>query len=261
MHERISGMSANATAFQIWLSRTRAFDSVRFVLSAGQPTTKPLFERLVQAFPMAEVIAGYGCTENVNRISFFRVPQKVRFHGSILPVGRPIAGVAIDFASTGEILLSGQSLMRGYFDELSDAEGRCRSHGTGDLGHITDEGDLVLDGRVKTQVNVGNEMVSPEEVEAAISSVPGVLECAAGGIPDPVLGEAIAAICVLASGGDRQGTEAEVRRRISTGLSQAKRPRDLRFTLDESAIPHTEYGKVDRKVLQDLLRTDLEASQ
>ncbi|MCY3789047.1 MAG: 2-aminobenzoate-CoA ligase, partial [Gemmatimonadetes bacterium] len=77
----------------------------------------------------------------------------------------------------------------------------------------------------------------------------GVHECAVAGLPDPDLGEIIAAFVVPRQGHDPATLEARLRTRVKQDLAPYKRPRRYRF-LDE--IPRNAMGKVERGKLKDL---------
>lgn len=246
-----TGVSANPSAYELWLPGTARLPRIRYVLSAGQPTTGALVRRLSETFSTACIMTGYGCTENVNRISFMTVDSEMS-PDSVAPVGYPIPGVGLELSDDREIFLSGQSLMRGYLHELTDRDTRIATFATGDLGEFSEDGALTITGRTKTQINVGNEMVSPEEVEAVINSVQGIVTCAVGPIPDRILGEGAAAICIIDSE-EVEVIERRVHEKVQRLLSRAKRPRQLSLSRDVTAIPRTEYGKIDRQRLRDVL--------
>jgi long-chain acyl-CoA synthetase len=249
---RISGVSANPSAFEMWMRSPFQLPSLRYVLAAGQPTSHALAERLHGCFPSAQVIIGYGCTENVNRVTFLDAPSTAVVSDSNR-VGYPIPGVTIEIAPDGEIVLFGASLMRGYLDALTSPADHIEKFCTGDLGTWNATTGLVLTGRKKTQVNVGNEMVSPEEVELAIGALAGIAECAAGGIPDPLLGEVIAVLCVLDPSADQDATALELGNAMAKSLSRSKRPARIYWSRNPSDIPRTEYGKIDRRRLVESL--------
>ena len=243
---------ANPSAFEIWLRAGTVLPEIRAVVSAGQPTSARHAELLRSAFPKSRVITAYGCTENVNRITFYEV-ESLPPPDQPTPVGRPIDGVAISLADDGEVMLRGESLMRGYLHELRSNEDRMSQFATGDLGAWTSDGELMLLGRKKTLINVGNEMVSPEEVELVIGEVEGVAACAAGAFSHDILGEAVAVICVVHDAESDSAVQERVKAAVGSSLSRAKRPQRLLLTRDPEAIPRTEYGKIDRAQLARVL--------
>ena len=125
-------------------------------------------------------------------------------------------------ADDGELLLTSDRLMTGYFElpvETSQALQDGWYH-TGDLAEQDDEGYLYIVGRKKEVIRTGGETVAPVEVEAALAGYPGIAEVAIVGIPDPQWGEVVCAVVVLARG--RRGSQcrgiAVPYRRASGGL-------------------------------------------
>ncbi len=256
---RATGISANPTAFSMLLRRvsTRSQAPMRYVMTAGQALPHRLVGEIRQAFPQAVLINAYGCTENTNRIAWSAVSSSQVSPDQPIPVGRTIPGVEIVIGDrpphTGEVGVSGSSLMRGYLDDLRTPDDRIARLWTGDLGFVNKAGELVLTGRVKTVINVANEPVSPEEVERLALTVDDVSECAVGGVEHDLLGEVPYALLSLKPpGGDSEQVVARVQNLWKTALSPTKRPLQVRVVAD-SEIPRTQYGKIDRRRLKELL--------
>ena len=93
-------------------------------------------------------------------------------------------------------------------------------------------------------INIGNEKVSPEEVEGVIRQVEGVEDVAVYGKRDPVLGQTVHALIVPDSG--RSVDPSDIQRHCRRALSGYKVPRGIEFVDD---LPRTHYGKIDRKAL------------
>ncbi|MFC7677101.1 class I adenylate-forming enzyme family protein [Mycolicibacterium sp. GCM10028919] len=117
-------------------------------------------------------------------------------------VGRPYGVVELriadpDAKGVGEVLARSPTVMNGYAglpdDDTVDAEGWLH---TGDLGHLTEDGYLFIDGRAKDVVIRGGENIACPHVEAAIATHPAVVEVAALGVPHPDLGEELVAVVV-----------------------------------------------------------------
>ena len=256
---RATGVSANPSAFQILSSgSSKPLRSMRFVLSAGQPLTKTLLRQLKQFFPSARILSGYGCTENVNRICFANVTDGSMWGDHIsAPVGYPIGGTSVQLAKNAsgeaEIVISGESLMRGYLPEIVKSTDQLASFHTGDLGLMDSTLGLVITGRTKNQINVANEMVSPEELEAVISITSGVLDCAVAGVFDELLGEVPVALCVTNYLSQTELFDA-VRRECARQLSRTKWPKYV-IRVDAKDIPRTDYGKIDRVRLESLVQS------
>ena len=87
--------------------------------------------------------------------------------------------------------------------------------------------------------------VYPNEVEDVVALIPGVLECAAVGVPDEKQGEAVKIVIVKK---DPALTEADVRAWCETNLTGYKRPKIVEFRSD---LPKTNVGKILRRELRD----------
>jgi acyl-coenzyme A synthetase/AMP-(fatty) acid ligase len=113
---------------------------------------------------------------------------------------------------------------------------------TGDLGFKDSNGLLYLTGRNDSIINVGNEKVSPEEVEQIINELEGVNESLVFRTSDPILGNKVNANIVLDPKSSL--TTMDIRTYCKQKLSSFKVPTKI-FVVD--SIPKTLYGKIDRK--------------
>jgi long-chain acyl-CoA synthetase len=260
-----TGLCANPSAYDLLLrsaSKESVVRSVRYVVSAGQPLLSPFANRLRAAFPNGRLASCYGCTENTLRTTYYWLSPRECDEFTILPVGRPIRGTRVDIVGEdgvlaesgqrGTVRISGDSLMRGYLDQLRGPTDAIASFDTEDIGYIDEIGDLHLLGRSSTRMSVGNEKVSPEEVESVIAGTDGVQECAVGPINDEILGEVAAAIVVISSSANADIVTRAVQTRCERLLGRAKRPKYV-FIVDGGQIPRTEYGKLSRRQLPEIL--------
>lgn len=259
----------------------------RILVGAGTMTPHTLAQTL-RLWPNAAIHTAYGMSEAASSITFHRLARNYdeEAAASALPVPRGafLVGVPpdqiqvriqrIDDAAPegeGEVQLRGPNLMSGYLVNGGDASdnvpsawrlealGAWTADGwlkTGDIGFFRGP-VLFLRGRAKDMIKSGGENVFAGEVEGAISSLPGCLECAAVGTPDARLGETVTAVVVGKPGGERVGLEALVRHCRDQGLAGFKLPRRL-IWLPE-ALPRNSMGKVDKKALMARLE-ELEGS-
>jgi acyl-CoA synthetase (AMP-forming)/AMP-acid ligase II len=208
------------------------------------------------------ILNGYGTTETLGYITSEEdpesIPRKPRSVGlarsGIEIVVRDGSGAPLPPGTTGEITVRGEHVFPGYLD---DAEATAAAffpggwYRTGDLGSLDAEGYLVITGRVRELINRGGEKIAPQEVDDAVLAHPAVADAAAFGVPDPRLGEEVAAAVVLRPGATV--TERALRRWVATRLSPHKVPRRIWFV---DALPRTGSSKVQRGVLTDRFGRD-----
>ena len=117
---------------------------------------------------------------------------------------------------------------------------------TGDLAYIDQEGLLYFVGRKDDIIKTRGEKVAPREVEDVIAQLPGVADVAVYGVPDDLLGEAIAAVVTLEPGA--LVDVERVRRHCLEHLPTVMVPRRVEF---RTALPTTMSGKVIRRALRE----------
>ena len=117
---------------------------------------------------------------------------------------------------------------------------------TGDIGHLDEDGFLVITDRKKDLILVGGFNVYPREVEELLFTHPKVAEAAVIGVPDPHTGEAVKAFVKLKEG--VSATEQEILDYCKENMAGYKRPRSVEF---RESFPTSVIGKVLRRVLRD----------
>ena len=139
----------------------------------------------------------------------------------------------------GEIVVRGELVFDGYLNapEENAAAFRDGWFRTGDIGYVDEEGYLFLTGRKKEMINKGGRKIAPAEVDAVLMSHPGVEEAMAFRIPDPLLGEDIAAMVIRKT--DRV-SEQDLRQYCLDHLAPFKVPRRILFARN---IPKNALGK------------------
>jgi acyl-CoA synthetase (AMP-forming)/AMP-acid ligase II len=225
---------------------TRAIRFCRSASSALPPEHLKAFE---ERFGIG-VIETMGLTETVAPSFSNPLEPSQRKIGS---VGRASGGDArvVDAAlqsvpdgTTGEIVIRGPHVMRGYYKndkataEAFTPDGWLR---TGDLGHRDTDGFFFVTGRIKELIIKGGENIAPREIDEALLQHPAVLEAAAVGIPDKHYGQEILACIVLREG--MPCTEADLRAFCQEKLGRYKTPGVFRFVAE---LPRGPSGKVQR---------------
>jgi long-chain acyl-CoA synthetase len=170
-------------------------------------------------------------------------------------VGRPYPVVEIRIAApdgngTGEVLARSPTVMIGYVGvddavnaETVDTEGWLH---TGDLGHLTEDGYLFIDGRSKDVVIRGGENIACPHVESAIATHPRVVEVAALGLPHPEFGEELVAV-VVHQAESEPPTAAELTDHVTGVLSYFAVP--TRWEIRAEPLPTLAGEKIDKRSL------------
>ncbi|HEV7918366.1 MAG TPA: AMP-binding protein [Solirubrobacterales bacterium] len=147
---------------------------------------------------------------------------------------------------TGQIFVKHDMVFEGYTGgEATNAFGDMV--GTGDLGHLDENGRLFIDGRIDEMIVSGGENVYPIEVEDVIARHEAVRETAVIGVEDEKFGERLKAFVVPSNGHDI--SEKDLKAYVKSNLAGYKVPREIVF-LDE--LPRNATGKVLKRELREL---------
>jgi acyl-CoA synthetase (AMP-forming)/AMP-acid ligase II len=202
-----------------------------------------------------EVLQGWGLTETSPvATTNYNAPQGYR-PGSVgvpLPntemrVVDPATGADVSRGETGELLVRGPQVMKGYLNApeataaMLDPEGWLH---TGDLGTIDEQGYVWIVDRVKELIKYKGLQVAPAELEAVLLSHPAVADAGVVRYPDEEAGEVPKAFVVASSPVDPEELMAYVAERVAPH----KKVRHVEF-VDE--IPKAASGKILRRVLMD----------
>jgi len=232
--------------------RALDFSELKVTLSGGMALTEAAAKEWFDVTGCT-VSEGYGLTETSPVAT--TNPGYAQQLGTIgLPVPRTEVqvvdeqGQALDFNEPGELRIRGPQVMMGYWQrgdataEVIDNEGWFA---TGDVAVIQPDGYLKIVDRKKDMIVVSGFNVYPNELEDVLSKHPGVLECAAVGIPDPSSGEVVKMFVVRK---DPALTEQAVRDFCREHLTAYKVPKQVEFRDD---LPKTNVGKILRRELRD----------
>lgn len=212
--------------------------SLRYVMWCATPVTRSVAEDITARTGIRWLTA-YGTTElpviACNPLDNARIET----------VGKPVRGVRVRIADTGEIQVCSPSAMCGYLPE--SATGGAFDDGwyhTGDIGFLDDDGYLHITDRAKEMVKVRGFQVAPAEVEAVLHGHPAVADCAVFGEPHDTDGEAVVAAVATCA----EVSAEELIDLVGSRLASYKRPRRVEFVTE---IPRLPSGKVLRRVLKE----------
>ena len=199
------------------------------------------------------MVEGWGMSETC-AIGTNNPVTSTQFSGTI---GLPLPGIdiaikddegkSLTIGESGEICIKGPQVMVGYYNQPAENKTAFTSDGfmrTGDIGVMDDKGYIKIIDRKKDMIIVSGFNVFPNELENVISLCPGVVECAAVGIPDASQGEAIKVFVVK---NDATMTEEDIAAYCKQHLTGYKRPKYIEFRDD---LPKTNVGKILRRELR-----------
>jgi long-chain acyl-CoA synthetase len=229
------------------------FSALKVTLSGGMALQLATAERWKQVTgcPICE---GYGLTET-SPVSAGNPMEHIQLGSIGIPVPSTQFKVINDDGQDlaqgeiGELCIKGPQVMKGYWqrpeatDEVIDAQGWFK---TGDIGVIQEDGYIRIVDRKKDMILVSGFNVYPNELEDVLASLPGVLQCAAIGVPDEKSGEAIKLFVVVKPG--ESLTREQVMQHMHDNLTGYKRPKAVEF---RDSLPTTNVGKILRRELRD----------
>jgi len=232
--------------------KTIDFSNLRLTQAGGMAASEGTAKNW-QTATGSSMIEGWGMSETCAIGSNNPVTQKT-FSGDI---GFPLPGIdmaikddngqTIAQGESGEICIRGPNVMTGYYQQPEETAKAFTADGfmrTGDIGIMEPNGRFKIVDRKKDMIIVSGFNVFPSELENVISMCPGVVECAAIGIPDAMQGEAIKVFVVR---NDPLLTEQALSTFCHDNLTGYKRPKHIEFR-DE--LPKTNVGKILRRELR-----------
>jgi long-chain acyl-CoA synthetase len=228
--------------------------SVRYGICGAAPAPVDLltdFEARY-GFPLVEA---YGLSEGtcgsaINPVDGLRKAGTVGlpFPGQLIAIAN-LQGRHLPSGETGEVLIKGANVMRGYLgnpDETANAIVDGWLH-TGDLGRIDEDGYLSIVGRLKDMIIRGGENIYPKEIEDVIYELPDILEAAVTGAPHKTLGEIVVAHIALRSAA--AVTTTNIDEHCASRLARHKRPAIINIL---HSLPKNAVGKIDKIKLREL---------
>ena len=263
VREQVTGFALVPTIATLLVQQSagrRRMPALRYITNAAAALPIAKIRRLRQLFPSARIYSMYGQTE-CQRVSYLP-PDLIDVRPSSVGIAIPGTELfVVDDQGTraapgvsGELVVQGPHVMLGYWNQPEETA-RVLRRGprpdervlyTGDLAYIDEEGLLYFVGRKDDIIKTRGEKVAPREVEDVIAQLPGVADVAVYGVPDDLLGEAIAAVVTLEPGASLD--VERVRRHCLEHLLAVMVPRRVEF---RKALPTTMSGKVIRRALRE----------
>ena len=225
---------------------------VRFALCGSAPVPVPVMDDFEKKFGVL-VVEGYGLSECACRATF-NPPNKNRRPGSIgVPIGSEIKifddnDNELPPGETGEIVLRGPNIMKGYFKN-EEASAKTLRNGwlhTGDVGYRDADGFFYLVDRKNDMIIRAGENIYPREIDEVLYNHSAVQDAATIGVADNLYGEEVRSYVVRKNGSEV--SEQELIDHCRLHLADYKCPKSVIF-LDE--IPKGPTGKLLKRELRD----------
>ncbi len=254
--------------------RERFGGRLKAMVSGGAPLN-PEIGRFFLALGIT-LLQGYGQTEAGPVISC-NLPARIK----IDTVGPPLDGVRVRIAEDGEILVAGDNVMKGYWND-PEATAQTLEDGwlhTGDVGMIDADGYLRITDRKRDFIkNSGGEMISPARIEGYLTLEPEISQVMVFGdrrpylvavvVPDPefvaayVDGEVSADLSALAADPDFTKTIGAAVNRVNLTLMPSERVRRFVVAAEAFTIANgqmTPTLKIKRHVISERYGAALDA--
>jgi long-chain acyl-CoA synthetase len=229
------------------------FSSLRIANGGGMAVQQAVAEKWIKLTGVP-IVEGYGLSETSPVATSNPVISR-EYNGTIgLPVSSTEiailddAGQPVPLGQPGEIAIRGPQVMAGYWNRPDETAKVMTPDGffkSGDIGVMDERGYTKIVDRKKDMIIVSGFNVYPNEVEGVVAMHPGVVECAAVGVPDEKAGEAVKVYVVRK---DPALTEAALMEFCKQHLTGYKKPKYIEFR-DE--LPKTNVGKILRRELRD----------
>jgi long-chain acyl-CoA synthetase len=229
------------------------FSGLRVSNGGGMAVQRAVAEQWL-SLTHTPIVEGYGLTETSSGATCNPVMSN-EYTGD---VGMPMPSTEISIrddnenevpvGQSGEICIRGPQVMRGYWQRPQDTAAVMTHDGffkSGDIGVMLPNGHVKIVDRKKDMILVSGFNVYPNEIEDVVASCPGILECAAIGVPDEKTGETVKLFIVKS---DPALTEETVRAYCRKNMTGYKNPKFIVFC---ESLPKTNVGKILRRELRD----------
>jgi long-chain acyl-CoA synthetase len=229
--------------------------SLTYCFSAATSMASEIVRQWREKFDLT-IHEAYGMTESSSLVTFNHL-----YHHKVGSVGTPAgvvevkivdeAGNEVPCGETGEIVIRGPNIMKGYFNRAEDTARALRNgwlH-SGDVGRLDEGGYLYIVDRIKDMIISGGLNVFPTEVEEVLYTHETVEECAVIGMPHSEYGEAVAAFVKIKQG--RKCSEADLIAFCKERMASYKAPKKVMF-IDE--LPKSPAGKILKREIRESVK-------
>ncbi|MEY2421945.1 MAG: hypothetical protein QOI95_2012 [Acidimicrobiaceae bacterium] len=235
-------------------------DGIAHILYGTTPSTPDFARQLLEDYPRAQVMSGFGATET-GLVAF--AGRADLDAGRLIGVGRPVPGATVRVVDDngeeipngeiGELATTTPWSAAGYWGNDQETETAWRPEGIriGDLGTMSADGWLTIVGRRKDMIISGGENVYPSEVEPVLMRYPGIVSAVVFGLPDDQWGERVEATVVTEN---NQALDVEhLRQWAREHIAPYKVPKRVHVVTE---LPMTAVMKIDRVRTRELALGD-----
>jgi len=256
--EKVTLFLGTPVFFMGYLRRSKPgdFENVRIAVAGADKTPDWLREEYSKKHNLT-LYEGYGCTETSPVVSL-NMGENTR-PGSI---GKPFPSVKVKIADLdsgealppgkeGKIMVKGESVMKGYFDDIEETALRIKDgwYDTGDMGLIDEDGFVWHKGRLKRFVKIGGEMVSLVRTEAVLNSLLSHdTDCCVVEVPDFTKGAKIVAAVT------QKIDEKDIIQKLAKQLPAIAIPKKF---IHMKELPKMGSGKVDFRSVTEMVKSRL----
>lgn len=234
-------------------------DSVRYVTNTGAALMQGHISTIQKLFKECVVFSMYGVTE-CKRCTYLPPKEIATKPDSIgIPIPNTEMWVADETGArlgpneVGEIVVRGQTVMKGYWNKPEATEKKLKAGPTpgefilhtGDYGHMDDDGYFYFYGRIDEVIKSRGVKVSPKEIESILNEHQGIIEAAAVGVNHDLFGQAIV---LFVSTNDKSLSIRDVEQYCKQKLQPQQQPVDIVFM---SSLPKTTNGKLNKRLLSE----------
>lgn len=243
----------------------KSFESVKVILSGGDYLSDELREKTEKYFRMCGSIAhiqiGYGLSEATAFVSATSEAVKetnnigIPNPDNIIKIFEPGTDVEVGFEKSGEICVTGPSLMLGYINQDKETDNVLKTHydgkiwlHTGDLGYMSKDGVLHYQSRIKRMIISNGYNIYPIELEEVICKCKYVKECTIVAVKHKVKQEAVKAVIVLKKNIEKTNdVEREIKEYCKKNIAKYAIPYEYEF---RESLPITRVGKINYRELE-----------
>lgn len=243
----------------------KSFESVKVILSGGDYLSDELRSRTENYFrkcgSIAHIQIGYGLSEATAFVSATSEAVKdtnnigIPNPDNIIKIFEPGTDVEVGSNQTGEICVTGPSLMLGYINQDKETENVLKTHydgkvwlHTGDLGYMSKDGVLHYQSRLKRMIISNGYNIYPLELEEIICKCRYVSQCIVVAVKHKIKQEVAKAVIVLKENIEKTPEiEREIKEYCKKNIAKYATPYEYEF---RESLPVTKVGKINYRELE-----------